>query len=607
MVLNSIYSRTIFTAATLSLILASCGRGLDSKSSGSSSQTPATPSTPATPAPSAPVLTMTYYPVKELIFDWTDSDSEDNYKFMMDATGSSGWTELSTLGQDLVMHQDSIYTTLNERIGAKYKIMACNTGGCTDSNIVTVNAPMTAAIGYFKASNSAASDSFGYKVAVSKNGTYMAVSATGEDSNATGVGGLQSNNSASGSGAVYIFKRDGSTWAQMAYIKPSNTASNMNFGQSLSLSDDGDYLAVGANMESTTAATSGAAYIFKRTSSTWAQQAFLKASNPEAADEFGISVDISGDGTTLAVGAYTEDSAASGINGDETSNAASAAGAAYVFTRSGTSWSQEAYIKASNPTSGDRFGASVSISADGTALAVGASQESSNATGVGGNQNNESAPASGAAYVFRKTNSVWSQQAYIKASNPSPYDNFANNLSLADDGLTLAVGSYGEASNATGVNSGNQADNSLSIAGAVYIFSFNGTVWSQQAYIKASNTKASLVFGWSVSLSADGNKLAVGAYQDNSSGTSVDGNQSDTSATSAGSAFLFSRTGTTWSQQAYFKAPNAEAQDYFGYSIALSGNGNYLCVGATGEDSSATGVGGAQTNGASAAGAVYVY
>ena len=193
----------------------------------------------------------------------------------------------------------------------------------------------------------------------------------------------------------------------------------------------------------------------------------MKASNTGAGDLFGYSVALSADGSALAVGAYLESSNASGINGNQADNSASSAGAVYVFTRNGVAWSQQAYVKASNTEAGDGFGISVALSADGNALAVGAYTESSNATGINGNQADNSASQAGAAYVFTRSGSIWSQQDYVKASNTGAFDHFGISVALSADGSALAVGAHDEDSNGIG---GNQADNSALNAGAVYIY-----------------------------------------------------------------------------------------------------------------------------------------
>ncbi len=311
-----------------------------------------------------------------------------------------------------------------------------------------------------------------------------------------------------GTYTVTVTRESANEFAQQAYFKASNPGDADQFGYSIALS--GDTLAVGAYREDNidnSLADSGAVYVFTRSGTKWSQQAYIKASNTGSADRFGYSLALSGD--TLAIGAYREESNATGIDGDESDNSLTEAGAVYVFTRSGTVWSQQAYIKASNTGSGDDFGWSVALSGD--TLAVGATGEASD--GISELNNNLS--NAGAAYVFTRSGTMWTQQAYIKASNPDSDDNFGYSVALSGD--TLAVGADREASNAT-VIGGDQTDNTLVNAGAVYVFTRSGAVWSQQAYIKASNTDSNDVFGWSLALSGD--TLAVGAAGE----ASIDGN-----------------------------------------------------------------------------------
>jgi len=220
---------------------------------------------------------------------------------------------------------------------------------------------------------------------------------------------------------------------------------------------------VNGNQGDNTAVDSGAAYVFVRSGTTWTQQAYLKASNTGAGDAFGRSVAVSGD--TVVVGAFHEDSSATGVNGNQADNSAIDAGVAYVFSRSGTTWSQQAYLKASNTEAGDRFGNSVAVSGD--TVVVGAFHEASSATGVNGNQGDNTAVDSGAAYVFVRSGTTWTQQAYLKASNTGAGDAFGRSVAVSGD--TVVVGASLEDSNAGGVN-GNQGDNSAMDAGAAYVF-----------------------------------------------------------------------------------------------------------------------------------------
>lgn len=391
---------------------------------------------------------------------------------------------------------------------------------------------------YIKASNTGANDYFGMRVAVS--GDTLAVSASQEDSHATGVGGDELDNSASTSGAVYIFRRTDVGWAQEAYIKASNTGANDYFGLGLGL--DGDTLAVGAVGEASAATgiggeqadnsaqDSGAVYVFRRTGTAWTQEAYIKASNTGAGDYFGWSLSLSGD--ALAVSAYSEDSGATGIGGDQADDGATDSGAVYLFRNSGGSWAQEAYIKASNTDAGDAFGASVSMSGD--VLAVGAPGEAAAAAGIGGDQADNSAPRSGAVYLFRHTGDSWAQEAYIKASNPDAGDELG--FAVAASGDLLAAGARKEASSATGID-GDQADNSVAASGAVYLYRQDSRAWSQEAYIKASNTGAGDSFGSSLALSRS--TLVIGASGEASSASGIDGNQDNDSAASSGAVYIF--------------------------------------------------------------------
>lgn len=327
-----------------------------------------------------------------------------------------------------------------------------------------------------------------------------------------------------------------------------------------------------------------------------AQQAYLKASNAGTQDRFGVSVAVSGD--TVAVGAIWEDSAASGVNGNQADNSLADSGAVYVFVRSGGGWSQQAYLKASNPGGGDSFGQALAISGD--TIVVGVEREDSAATGINGLQANENASDSGAVYVFRRSGVTWSQEAYLKSSNSDAGDQFGH--AVAIDGETVVVGANYESSSFNGVNAV-QSDNGASRAGAAYVFRRIGVTWSQQAYLKASNTGLEDRFGESVAISGD--KVVVGAWFEASAAMGVNGNSLDNSANQAGAAYVFTRNGSVWSQNAYLKAHNTGAEDHFGYSVAISGG--TAVVGAFSEDGNGTGINPADNNSAFDAGAAYVF
>jgi hypothetical protein len=429
--------------------------------------------------------------------------------------------------------------------------------------------------------------------------------------------------------------------AQSAYLKASNTSPDAAFGHSLAFS--GDTLVVGAFRETSAAMgvdgdpagvpiQSGAAYVFRRTATGWQQEAYLKASSPDEYDEFGYGVAVSGD--TVVVGAPREDSTAKGIGGDQEDDSGRDTGAVFVFDRSGATWRQTAYVKASNtyadpaivpasdplPPDGDFFGRSVAISGD--MLAVGASGEKSAATGIDGDQNDTSAPGAGAVYVFRRAGSSWVQESYIKASDTRASASFGMSLAISDD--LLAVGAMYAGDNGGGaaylfrrsgpswVQEASFQDATLvsndlfgyDVAlsgdtlvvgaigfgnpGQVYVYRHTGTAWEQEALLQPPDAGVS-AFGLSVALSGD--TLAIGAIGGSDYG---------------GSVYVYQRTGTEWKQEQLLRAPSSTPPDYFGSGVAL-GDG-MLLVGSSDDDSAATGVGGDQTDAsAPASGAVFVF
>ena len=468
---------------------------------------------------------------------------------------------------------------------------------------------------YLKASNADAGDLFGVSAAFSADGNTLVLGANGEGS--SGAAGGEADDSAAGAGAVYVFARSAGGWEQQAYLKASNAAAGDGFGSAITVSADGSTLAVAAPYEASaadgvdgdqsddTAPNSGAVYFFVRNGSAWEQQTYLKASSSDADDFFGISLALSADGSVLVVGAEGEDGAGTGVFADQSDKTAYESGAVFVFERSGTSWAQRDYIKASNAGVGDHFGGSVALSAEGSVLAVGAYWEDSAATGQGGDQADDSAGSSGAVYLFGYDGSSWRQEAYVKppAGDGNASDNFGAAVSLSADGNRLAVGAVGDPSAATGID-GDPAGDSMPFSGAVHLLDRVGATWETVAYLKASNTGAGDEFGYHVKLAPDGQTLAVGAALE-ASGTSA---QSDESAPEAGAVYLFAQGDASWRQQAYLKAPNVDTGDRFGWSVALSGDGQTLAVGATRESSASTGIDGdQQDDSAVRAGAAYIF
>ena len=393
---------------------------------------------------------------------------------------------------------------------------------------------------YLKASNTEADDLFGFSVAV--YGDRVVVGAIQEDGGSGGVNGDQDDESATYSGAAYVFVRNGATWTQEAYLKAAIPGTSDQFGFSVAMTDE--RIAVGAIYEDSSASGvngdqdnddnpgSGAVYVFKRDAlSGWIQEAYIKASNPDQGDEFGWGLAV--DGETLVVTSYREASNATGVDGDQRDNSADKAGAAYVFEYTPSGWMQEAYLKASNTDAGDRFGYG-DPSVSGDTVLVGAHAEASAATGVNGDEGDDSAPDAGATYVFERSGGSWSQTAYLKASNAQSGDGFGRTVGVAGD--WLVVGAPYEDSGAIGVN-GDQNDESATYSGAVYVFHRGPAGWGQQVYLKSSNTDEYDRFASALAVS-DGT-LVVGAPYEDSSASGVNGDQDDNMGSDSGAAYVY--------------------------------------------------------------------
>jgi len=261
---------------------------------------------------------------------------------------------------------------------------------------------------------------------------------------------------------------------------------------------------------------------------------FLATSRPAQAADFSGASEFK---LTASDGAQTDQLGwAVAIDGDTAVVGANRGLAAYVFVRSGTTWTQQAKLRGMYCGTGDEFGCSVAISGD--TVVVGA-------LGYGGLGGLGSYPGMGAACVFVRSGTAWTEQAMLVASDGAAHDNFGSSVSISGD--TVVIGAKHDTVGANGWQ------------GSAYVFVRSGTTWSQQAQLTASDGAANDSFGISAAISGD--TAVVGAY-----GHTVGAN------TGQGSAYVFVRSGTSWSQQAQLTASDGAAVDHFGYSVAISGD-----------------------------------
>lgn len=501
---------------------------------------------------------------KSLRFNWLDVPDASYYLVFERIPSEIEFKLISgNIDQNtqVFVHTFVSVTPLFSHLNAEYKLQSCNDIGCTDGEILNVTDPLIDSITYIKS-----------------DGTLL-----------------------------------------------TNTNVSVGFGREISLSNDGKTLAVGSiQVGSNSVVTSSKVSIFSNINGKWQQTALVDSDTVQNVDAFGLNVVLSGDGNTLAISAILDNNLLSGINNTaegvpivRDNSTTSSYGAVYIFTRNGNIWTQEAYIKPNIIDAFDQFSRSMALSEDGNTLAVGASLEDSNAVGINANngQADNSSDSSGAAYVFKRENRIWSQQAYIKASNTDSLDFFGFSLTLSGDGLTLVVaaadedsGDEGVDNNVIGANAPSQLDNSVASSGAVYVYVLNTQAipptWSQQAYIKASNPQDSDLFGFELDLNKNGNTLVVSAALEDS-GSNI--NQFNNTLEDSGAVYVYQRANSIWAQEAYIKANNIHGSARFGADVEISNDGNIMGVGAYLEKSDAVGLNGDEANKEFVSGAAYLF
>ena len=326
------------------------------------------------------------------------------------------------------------------------------------------------------------------------------------------------------------------SWTFQSMITAPDPGPNDSFGYSVAISGDGSYAVAGAWADDDVTPASGSAYIFSRSGTNWTFQSKITAPDPGPSDLFGGSVSISSDGSYVLVGVSYDDPPGQPVDYDS--------GSAYIFSRSGTTWTFQSKITAPDPAPGDRFGLSVSISGDGSYALVGAYRDDD-----GG------ADDSGSAYIFSRSGTTWTFQSKITAPDPAPADLFGIGVSISDDGSYALVGASADDGPA-----GTPQPN----YGSAYIFSRSGTTWTFQSKITAPDPGPNDRLGVSVAISSDGSYAIAGAANDDSF---------------SGSAYIFSRSGTSWTYQSKIRSPNPAPNVSFGKGVSISGDGSYAVAG----------------------------
>ena len=411
---------------------------------------------------------------------------------IVDADGALVPARLAVAGERIAIRVDDT--------DARYPIVV-------DPLVVTIEAQLLA-------SDGAALAFYGGAVSISDDGTRALVGASGAP-----VSGHADQ------GEAYVLVRSGTTWAQEAILLAPDGAANDFFGSSVSLSGDGTRAIVGSPEADISGRTNqGAAYVFVRAGGAWSLESKLTAATGTMNARYGQSVSFSSDATRVLVGAQAA-TPAPGRTFD---------GAAYVYLRSGSTWSEEAQLYSSDGTINGNLGGSVSLSGDATCAVAGS-------------------PGSSRAYVFSRTGTSWTQQARLDSPASAPTSQMGHAVAIARDATRLVVG-------APSVNVG-----SNTAQGVLFVFVRSGTTWTMEAMLTASDGGTNDYLGFdssSLALSSDGSRALVG----------------NGSWMVSGAAYLFTRSGTSWTEDARIAAPSAMNRA-FGRSVSLTPDGARALVG----------------------------
>ncbi|HEU4780954.1 MAG TPA: hypothetical protein VFS58_13810 [Steroidobacteraceae bacterium] len=504
--------------------------------------------------------------LKELVFDWEPVPGAVLYRILLKTTANPR-EYYAPIGERLRQTRAAVPISVYQQLWetTRYIVQACNPAGCTRSAEVFPRDLMLDTIGYFKASNTEANDGFGRQVAASADGSTIAVSASGESSNATGVNGNQTNNSAPNSGAVYVYRRNGRNWAQEAYLKPPDVQAGGRFGagspyrlRTLELSANGSRLLVGAPASAVSGlANAGRAYLFQRDSANnWSIGLELRAPVSAANDYFGYSVDLASDGNMLKVNSLLP-----------IHSTGEAEGRTHLWIHNGSTWTYQLA-----PQYGGDLCRSTRLSADGRTLVSYCLSTTEGGARV--------------TTMRRQADNTWRFEPDIRVDWVAGAPRMA--ITYSASWLAVTEGQY------------------------IRMYRWDGPRWVLDVSIlpwTVSDGPGEGGWGEALEFSRHGEFLAIGDPSARIFGAGVSdpmiGSERD------GAVVIYKHRPDSipqWYSFKTVKAPNPSADDAFGTSVAFGGTGWYLAIAAPQEDSAARGVDGDQTSEtATDSGAVYLY
>ena len=335
------------------------------------------------------------------------------------------------------------------------------------------------------------------------------------------VGSRRDQDNGVDSGSAYVYVRDNGVWTEEAKLLPIDGSAEDLFGHSVSIS--GDTALIGAWRDDDNGDDSGSAYVFVRSGGVWMEEAKLSPSDGDAGDFFGWTGVIHGD--TAIIGAFGDDE----LGTDS--------GSAYVFVRNGTVWTEQDKLVPVDGAGGDLFGKAVVVAGD-TAV-------------VGSRWDDVSGENSGSAYVFERNGTSWNEQAKLVPDDGQAFDVFGRDVWLSGD--TTVIGAP-------------TADGLAPDTGAAYVFVRSGNDWEQQAKLQADDGAQGDVFGKSVTISGDMALISSPKGEIVEAGT-----ERIPSGEGAGSAYVFARSGSSWTQVDKLVPSDGGVKDLFGWDVSLVG------------------------------------
>lgn len=508
--------------------------------------------------------------VREFTFEWLDAPDATYYNILEQLNKESYLPLAGNIAKGTNTY--SMNVSLASKVEAKYILQSCNPIGCTDDQTLYVG-NMLDAIGYIKTNEKTKLQYAGKSISLNSDASVLAVGAPG--SFYTAIDNSQIKDEWI-PGSVYLFRKLNGIWLQERKFESPDPENNDGFGNAVSLSADGNTLAIGSYKENSSSlginstpnnnkALTGAVYVFSRINSNWQQEAYIKPSYTYIFQLFGTSIKLSPDGNTLVVGAPGSEVNLSG-------NLNNPLEAVYIFKKSNDSWYLQDYINEYAIGENINFGESVEINHDGTKIFVGAPYTDHI------NTDDSVIKNTGLTFSYELgADSQWIKVQTISPTNLTRNYALGKSLSLSGNGERLAIGSYSSSEN----------------KGEVSLYHYIADLWELDTLIQPNNPNNiyTLKFSIGIDLNFDGSILVVGAPNQKGALQGINLPTDDSASyEQTGAAYVYKRQDGIWEENSYLKSANPNNSFNFGTAIEISSDGATIVIGDPSDSSPLTGI-----------------